>query len=90
MREKYLTSKYDGLSGLYEIRLKGQLDESWSTRFEAATITVEETGNTILTCLVIDQSAIHGLLKQRPDLGIPLLVVNFVNSDQARTQEVKS
>ena len=54
------------------------------------TITLEEDGNTLLTCPVIDQAALHGLLKRVRDLGIPLLSVNFVRPGQAKTQEDKS
>jgi hypothetical protein len=90
MSETHTTPEYYDQSGLYEIRLKGQLDERWSTRFEAAIITLEENGNTLLTCSVIDQSALHGLLKRVRDLGMPLLSVNFVSPEQAGTPEVKS
>ena len=84
-----LPEYYDG-SGLYEIRLKGHLDDRWADRFEGLTITLEENGDTLLTGPVIDQAALHGLLKKVRDLGIPLLSVNFVNPGRAKTQEVKS
>jgi hypothetical protein len=84
-----LPEYYDG-SGLYEIRLKGYLDDRWADRFEGLTITLEENGDTLLTGPVIDQAALHGLLKKVRDLGMPLVSVNFVNPGQAKTQEVKS
>jgi hypothetical protein len=84
-----LPEYYDG-SGLYEIRLKGHLDDRWADRFEGLTITLEEDGNTLLAGLVIDQAALHGLLKKVRDLGMPLVSVNFVNPGQAKKQEVKS
>jgi hypothetical protein len=68
---------YDG-SGLYEIRLKGHLEARWADRFEGLTITLEEDGNTLLIGPVIDQAALHGLLKKIRDLGMPLVSVNFV------------
>jgi hypothetical protein len=73
-------------SGLYEIRLKGHLDDRWAARFGDVTITLEDNGNTLLTCPVIDQAALHGLLKRVRDLGIPLLSVNFVNPDPVNNQ----
>ena len=76
-------------SGLYEIRLKGHLNSRWADWFEGLTITLEENGDTLLTGLVVDQAALHGLLKRVRDLGMPLLSVNFVNPGQAETQEVK-
>jgi len=73
--------------GLYEIRLKGQLNDRWADWFEGLTITLEEGGDTLLTGQVIDQAALHGLLRKVRDLGMTLVSVNFVNPGQARTQE---
>jgi hypothetical protein len=74
----------------YEIRIKGHLDSQWTDWFEGLTITLEEDGNTLLTGPVVDQAALHGLLKKVRDLGMPLVSVNFVNPGRAKTQEVKS
>jgi hypothetical protein len=74
----------------YEIRLKGHLDDRWAEWFGGLTITLEDNGDTLLTGTVVDQTALHGLLKKVRDLGMPLLSVNFVNPGQAKTQEVKS
>ena len=84
-----LPEYYDG-SGRYEIRLKGHLDDRWANWFEDLTITLEENGETLLTGPVIDQAALHGLLKKVRDLGMPLVSVNFVNPCQAKSQEVKA
>ena len=90
MSETHALTEYHDESGLYEIRLKGHLNDRWADRFGDVTITLEDNGNTLLTCPVIDQAALHGLLKRVRDLGMPLLSVNFVNPGQAKTQEVKS
>jgi hypothetical protein len=90
MSETPILPEHHNESGLYEIRLKGQLDERWADRFEGMTITLEDNGNTLLTGPVVDQAALHGLLKRVRDLGMPLLSINFVNPGQAKTQEVKS
>ena len=73
----------------YEIRLKGHLDDRWAEWFEGMTITLEDNGDTLLTGQVIDQAALHGLLKKVRDLGMPLVSVNCVDPGQARTQEDK-
>jgi hypothetical protein len=66
---------------IYRIRIKGHLDDQWADWFENATISLEENGDTLLTCPVVDQAALHGLLKKVRDLGIPLLSVNHIMSD---------
>ena len=60
----------------YEIRIKGHLDGRWADWFEGLTITLEEDGNTLLIGQVIDQAALHGLLKKVRDLGLPLVSVS--------------
>ena len=74
------TADYDEL-GLYEIRIRGHLTERWVNWFDGLTITLEDNGNTLLTGTVVDQSALHGLLKKVRDLGLPLLSVNRVKPD---------
>ncbi|TFH31597.1 MAG: hypothetical protein E4G99_13775, partial [Anaerolineales bacterium] len=69
MSEKHPSTKDHSESGIYEIRIKGKLDDKWASRFEGLTITLEEDGNTLLTGTVIDQAALHGLLKKVRDLG---------------------
>ena len=64
--------------GLYEIRIKGHLADRWAGWFEDLTITLEEDGHTLLTGSVVDQAALHGLLRKVRDLGVPLLSVNRV------------
>ncbi len=60
---------------VYEIRLKGHLDEEWSDWFDGMTITLEDTDETLLTGPVVDQAALHGLLKKVRDLGLTLISV---------------
>jgi len=67
---------------VYQIRVKGHLGHEWTDWFEGLTITLEEDGDTLLTGPVIDQSALHGLLKKVRDLGLPLVSVCPVESGQ--------
>ena len=66
-----------------EIRLKGHLDERWTDWFEGLTITREANGETRLTGPVVDQTALHGLLRKVRDLGLPLISVNCSEPDRA-------
>jgi hypothetical protein len=74
----------------YEIRLKGHLDDRWAEWFEGLTITLEEDGDTLLTGPVIDQAALHGLLKKVRDLGMPLVSVSPVEPGPADQSDGKS
>jgi hypothetical protein len=65
----------------YQIKVPGELDESWSDWVAGMTITVESEGEdppvTILTGTV-DQAALHGVLRRLYSLGLPLISVNCI------------
>jgi len=63
---------------IYQIKFKSHLNESWADWFDGMTFTHESDGTTTLTGEVVDQAALHGLLKKVRDLGLPLLSVNQV------------
>jgi hypothetical protein len=75
---------------VYQIRISGHLGREWTDWFEGLTITLEEDGDTLLTGPVVDQSALHGLLKKVRDLGMPLVSVSPVKPGQADVPDVKS
>ena len=61
--------------GVYQVRIKGTLDESWSARFDGFAITPQADNQTLLRGSVTDQISLHGLLSKIRDLGLPLLSV---------------
>ena len=65
---------------VYQIRLKGHLDDRWADWFGGLTITLEENGDTLLTGPVPDQAALFGLLRRVRDLGMQLISVNCVDT----------
>lgn len=58
---------------VYRIIIQGHLESDWSEWFEGLTITWADTGETILTGPLVDQTALHGVLSKIRDLGLPLL-----------------
>jgi hypothetical protein len=74
--------------GLYQIRVKGHLDDKWAGWFEGLSITREDNGDTLLSGLVVDQAALHGLLRKVRDLGLPLVSVVHIGPERAGGPDV--
>ncbi len=68
---------------IYQIRIKGHLGRHWTDWFEGLAITLEDNGDTLLTGPVVDQAALHGVLKKVRDLAMPLVSVMRVKPDPA-------
>lgn len=64
------------MSTTYQIHLKGQLDPKHSDWFGDFTLSHTEEGNTLLTGIIVDQAALHGVLARCRDLGITLISIN--------------
>lgn len=66
---------------VYEIRVKGQLDQQWSAWFDGLSISYDSEGTTLLRGWLPDEAALHGILAKVRDLAVPLLSVNQVIAD---------
>jgi hypothetical protein len=75
---------------VYQIRIKGHLSNQWADWFGGLNITLEDNGNTLLTGPVIDQAALHGLLKKVRDLGMPLISVIQLDPKSANVSDVNA
>ncbi len=64
---------------VYQIRIEGHLGPKWTDWFGDVSITLEDNGETLLTGPVVDQAALHGLLRKIRDLGMPLISAIRVN-----------
>ena len=89
MTETHAPTEERDEPGLYEIRIKGHLDKQWADWFGGLTVTLADNGDTLLTGPVVDQAALHGLLRKVRDLGMPLLSVIRVKPGQADAPGVK-
>ncbi len=83
------TTEHHDEPGLYEIRIQGHLDDHWAAWFGGLTITQIDNGDTLLTGPVVDQAALHGLLRKVRDLGALLLSVSRVEPGQAGAPDIK-
>lgn len=70
---------------LYQIKVPGELDVSWSDWIEGMTVTVgsDDEGLPITTLTgVLDQAALLGLLRRFYALGLPLISVTYIEAER--------
>jgi hypothetical protein len=65
----------------YEVRVQGRLDPRWAAWLSGLAISHTRDGTTVLRGQLADQAALHGLLHQLRDIGLPLLSVVQVSPD---------
>ena len=90
MSETHASTDAHDEPGLYEIRIRGHLADRWAGWFGDVTITLEENGDTLLAGPVVDQAALHGLLRKVRDIGMTLISVCAVEPGQADASDVKT
>jgi hypothetical protein len=69
----------------YEVRVAGVLDGSWSEWFEGLQIQ-NQGGETVLSGILSDQPALHGIFDKVRDLGLSIIAVRrlpYVEPDEA-------
>ena len=66
---------------VYHLRVMGHLGSEWIDWFDGLSITLQDNGETLLSGPVVDQAALHGLLRKVRDLGLPLLAVTLMKPD---------
>ena len=72
---------------IYQLRIRGHLGEQWQAWFGGLTVSLAENGETLVTGPVVDQAALHGLLKKVRDLGMPLVSVVPVSTPPPATED---
>jgi hypothetical protein len=66
-------------AGRYQIRIQGHLEARWAAWFDGLTLTNDSDGTSVISGLVADQSALHGLLHKVRNVGLPLVSVTRVD-----------
>jgi hypothetical protein len=66
------------------IRVKGHLDPAWSEWFDGLAVTNVERGESVLAGLLVDDTALHGVLAKVRDLGLPLMAVTRTDTAALR------
>jgi hypothetical protein len=70
----------DALTDYYEIRVKGQLDESWLDWLEGLDMKLLDNGEMTLSGYIKDQAALMGNLNKLHGLNLTLLSLSKLNS----------
>ncbi len=82
MADKHNSAPAPAEPAIYQLRRQGRLGAEWSDWLEGMTIALAENGDTLITGPVVDQAALHGLLRKVRDVGLPLLAVNRIQPGQ--------
>lgn len=73
----------------YEITIKDQLDPGWSAWFAGVQVTPLEGGGTLLSGILPDQAALHGLLERIRDLNLTLISVSSGDPSTQQTRKAE-
>jgi hypothetical protein len=73
---------------LYEVRVKGHLDDRWAEWFEGLSIARGGDDTTTLSGPVIDQASLHGVLRKVRDLALPLVSVVPIDGVSPKVSDV--
>jgi hypothetical protein len=82
MSETHAPADHPDRPGRYEIRVKGHLGTRWAASFDGLSLTHDSDGTTVIHGHVVDQAALHGVLRKVRDVGLPLVSVIQVEPDQ--------
>lgn len=71
-----MTNEHTNKQSGYQIKIRGHLDSGWQDWFDGLTVTLTDGGDTILSGVIIDQAALHGVFKKISNLGLTIISVN--------------
>ena len=90
MTERHTWTRDSHEAGRYEIRLTGHLDAHWAAWFDGLAVTHDGDGTTVISGLIVDQAALHGVLQRVRDLGLPLVSVTRTQPDEPETTSIET
>ena len=67
---------------LYQIKVKGHVDEKWSDWFNGLTISHQDDGTTIFYGPLPDQTALHSVLDKIRDMNLSLVLVQLIEQER--------
>jgi hypothetical protein len=90
MTERHTPTPDSQEAGRYEIRLTGHLDAHWTAWFDGLAVTHEGDGSTLISGVIVDQAALHGVLRRVRDLALPLVSVTRIEPVQPDTTGIEA
>lgn len=74
----------------YEITISDELDSAWATWFRGMRFQVNAHGETVLSGMLDDQAALHGMLNRIRDLNLTLISVSSSPAERLHDDRRKS
>ncbi len=74
-------------AGMFEIRVKGQLDSRWSEWLEGLGVKLLDNGEMILFGRIVDQAALIGIMNKLCRLNLTIKSVNEVSKTQGMDEK---
>lgn len=71
----------------YQIVIEGELDKRWLVKLEGLDVFQAENGQTQIVG-VFDQSALHGVLNRLRDLGVELISIQRIDSEDNNKRKI--
>ena len=67
---------------IFQIRIQGQINESWSDWLGGLTITPQPEGETLLAGPIADQAALHGIMDRLYAMNLSILSIVQARNEQ--------
>ena len=72
---------------IYQIKIKGHLDDTWAEWFEGLTFANDPNGEAVISGSLPDQAALQGILNRISSLGLTLISVNSIQEENKDSEQ---